>query len=102
MVVPLRMTDDRLRRLVAVAAVDSARIIFTKHALLRMRQRRILLTQVQYVLQRGLMSEPAHQDLTGNWKCTLQAKVAGDLVKVAAALIQDDAGDSIVVISVMD
>ena len=44
----------------------------------------------------------AHQDLKGNWKCALQATVAGDLVKVAAALIEDDAGNTVVVITVMD
>ena len=101
-VLPLRMTDDRLRRLIAVAAADSAQIIFSKHALLRMRQRRILLTQVQYVLQRGNVSESAHQDLTGHWKCTLQAKVAGDLVRVAAALMEDEAKNTVIVITVMN
>ena len=96
------MTDDRLRRLIAVAAADSAQIIFSKHALLRMRQRRILLTQVQYVLQRGNVSESAHQDLIGHWKCTLQAKVAGDLVRVAAALMEDEVKNTVVVITVMN
>lgn len=96
------MTNDRLRRLIAATAADSSRVIFTNHARLRMRQRRILLTQVQYALQRGYVVEPAHQDLKGNWKCTLQATVAGDLVKVAAALIEDDAGNTVVVITVMD
>ena len=67
-----------------------------------MRQRRILLTQVQYVLQRGNVSESAHQDLTGQWKCTLQAKVAGDLVRVAAALMEDEAKNTVIVITVMN
>ena len=96
------MTDDRLRRLIAVAGGDSAQIIFSKHALLRMRQRRILLTQVQYVLQRGNVSESGHQDLSGHWKCTLQAKVAGDLVRVAAALMEDKAKNTAIVVTVMN
>ena len=67
-----------------------------------MRQRRILLTQVQYVLQRGNVSESAHKDLTGHWKCILQAKVAGDLVRVAAALMEDEAQNTVIVITVMN
>ena len=98
----MRMTSDRLRRLIAVTAADSSNVIFTNHARLRLRQRRILLTQVQYALLRGHVVEPAHQDLKGNWKCTLQATVAGDLVKVAAALVEDEAGNTVVVITVMD
>lgn len=61
----------------------------------------ILLTQDLYCLQRGNMVEPAHQDIKGCWKCTLEALVSGDLIKVAAALDKDESGEIVLVITVM-
>ena len=69
-----------------------------------MRQWRILLTQMQYALQHGFVVEPAHQDLNGNWKRTPQVtgNCGGDLLKVAAAFIEDYASSTLVVVTVMD
>ena len=48
-----------------------------------MRQRRVTLPQVLTVLRKGRVVEPAHQDVKGNWKCTLECLAAGDHVRVA-------------------
>jgi hypothetical protein len=45
--------------------------------------------------------EPAHQDIYGCWKCTLESLISGDVIKVAAALDKDDSGDLVLVITVM-
>ena len=50
-VVPLRMNDANLRRLIAKTASDSERVQLTQHARSRMRERKITLVQVLQVLQ---------------------------------------------------
>lgn len=95
------MTDHALRRRIAQLATDSANIVITPHARKRMRERHILLTQIQKVLLRGTMVESAHQDIHGYWKCTLQLTVSGDSIKVAAALGEEHLRNKVIVITVM-
>ena len=99
---PLRMTDATMKRRIAKLAQDSAKVIVTHHAKKRMRQRRVLLTQVLEVLLRGAVIEPAHQNIHGNWQCTLVKVVAGDRIRVAAALAVDEEGEAVIVITVMN
>jgi len=101
-VVPLEMSDRTLARKIAQVSRDSSRVALTTHAKQRMRQRRILLTQVIKVLQEGLVVEHAHRDVYGSWKCTLEKTVAGDRIKVAAALRSGDDGEMVIVITVMN
>jgi Domain of unknown function (DUF4258) len=95
------MNDVSLRRKIAQIAADSSRVVVLPHAKQRMRKRHILLTQILCCLRRGNMIEPAHQDIKGCWKCTLEALVSGDLIKVAAALDKNESGDIVLVITVM-
>jgi hypothetical protein len=97
----LAMNDVSLKRKIAQIAADSSRVVILPHAMKRMRKRRILLTQILYCLRNGNVIEPAHQDIKGCWKCTLEALVSGDLVRVAAALDKDEAGELVLVITVM-
>lgn len=97
----LRMTDQSLRRRIAELAADSNNIVLTAHAKQRMRARRISLTQVQRVLLRGNIVEPAHKDIKGCWKCTLQLLIAGDTIRVAAALGEDANKNKVIVVTVM-
>ena len=101
-IVAIGMSDARLRRLISTLAANSGNVLFSTHARKRMKERRILATQVLYVLTHGMVIEPAHQDIHGNWKCTLQATSAGEVVKVAAALTDDASGKQVVVITVMN
>ena len=95
------MTDQGLRARIAQLARDSANIIIVEHARKRMRQRHVLFTQVQQVLLRGKVVEPAHKDIHGCWKCTLRLTVSGDAIAVAAALGEDKNRNKVVVITVM-
>ena len=81
-------------------AEDSGQVFFTPHAKTRMKQRRITRTQVLACLRQGSIDEPAHQNIRGNWQCTVRHVHAGDLVRVAAALERDENGHLIVVITV--
>ena len=100
-VLRLQMSDASLARKIAGIAQDSARVVLTFHAKKRMRQRRILLSQVLHCLRKGRVVEPAHQDIHGCWKCTLEALVSGDRVRVAAAVSQDESGELVIVVTVM-
>jgi Domain of unknown function (DUF4258) len=95
------MNDYAIKRRIVELARDSSRVIVTDHAKVQMRKRRILLTQVIQVLLRGSVVEPAHKDIYGCWKCTLQLTTAGDRVKVAAALGEDENHNKVVVVTVM-
>lgn len=105
-VLPLEMNDETLRRKIAAIAresvsSDSPRVIVLPHAKKQMRKRRVTPTQMYEVLMKGYVVEHAHRDIKGNWKCTLEARTAGDRVKVSAALT-DSYGESVVVITVMN
>ena len=96
------MTDQILRRRIAQVAGDSSRVLFTQHARMRMRTRKVLPTQVLHVLRLGYVVEPAHRNIRGNWQCTLEARVAGDPMRVAAALMTDSDGEWVVIVTVMN
>lgn len=96
------MTDQILRRRIAQAAADSSRVLFTRHARMRMRTRKVAPTQVLGVLRFGYLVEPGYRNIRGNWQCTLEARMAGDEVRVAAALMTDADGEWVVVITVMN
>jgi hypothetical protein len=100
-VLKFQMNEVSLARKIAGIAADSSRVVTSAHAKGRMKRRKILLTQVLYCLRKGKVVEPAHQDIYGCWKCTLEALVSGDRIKVAAAVCQDETGEYVVIITVM-
>ena len=97
-----RMNDASLRRRIAEVVADSSRMVITRHAMQRIRKRRVTPTQVLHVLRKGVVAEPAHLNIKGNWQCTVEAHIAGDTIKVAAALATDSAGEWVIVITVMN
>jgi hypothetical protein len=98
--IPLRFNDVSLLRKLREVAQDSGQVFFTPHAKARMKQRRITRPQVLACLRQGSIDEPAHQNIRGNWQCTVRHVHAGDLVRVAAVLERDENGDLIAVITV--
>jgi uncharacterized protein DUF4258 len=96
------MTDQILRRGIARVAVDSSRVLFSRHARMRMQTRKVTTTQVLRALRLGYVVEPAHRNIRGNWQCTLEARLAGDRVRVAAALLTDTDGEWVMVVTVMN
>lgn len=96
------MNDATLRRRIAEASADSSRMILTSHAVGQMLKRKILPTQVLQVLRKGYVVEHAHRNIKGNWQCTLEALIAGDAIRVAAALLVEPSGDSVIVITAMN
>lgn len=84
--VPMWMNDATALRVLREIAEDSARVIFTKHANQRMRQRKVSPVQVIACLQRGTISESVALDMHGNWKLTVSHRVAGKDLNVAVAI----------------
>jgi hypothetical protein len=84
--VPIRMNDATALRLLREIAQDSARVILTGHARLRMRQRKVTVPQIIACLQRGIVAEPVALDAHGYWKLTVSHRVAGKDLNVAVAI----------------
>ena len=79
-----------------------ARSMFlTDHAKKRMVQRRVSSQQILQCLERGLIDEPAHLTIHGDWSATIGYFTGGDYVKVAAAISKDNKGEIIIVITVI-
>ena len=64
-----------------------------------MEQKYISIRQVFDCLQKGTISESPHKTAKGDWKMTLRAKSAGDIVNVATVLANDGNGNIIIVVT---
>lgn len=97
---PLKLNDANMLKLVRDIAKNTANVAIEPHAKKRMKERKITLAQVYDCLRMGVVSEPAHLNIRGNWQCTVQRRNAGDEVRVAVVIEKDDAGDWIAVVTV--
>ncbi len=99
---PFNLSAPAALRLIREIAQDSSRVIVTAHARMRMRERRISLSQVLSCLQKGQIAENPALDPRGNWACAVRWRHAGDYMKVAVAIKQDPrTGQKLIVITVM-
>lgn len=99
---PIQLSDAGFIKKLRNIVKDSHRVVLTKHARQRMKQRRINQRQVMECLSKGRIYEPAHLTIQGDWKATLEHQYAGDLIRVAVAIERQDDGDLAVVVTVMD
>jgi hypothetical protein len=87
--------------LIRAIATDSGRILFTRHAKERMRQRSVTYAQVLEVLQRGVIRREPEPDIkTGHMLCRMERHIAGRSVGAVVAL-QSVQADSGAVVTVM-
>ncbi len=98
--VQMPLNDANMLRIVRKLAQATENVFIEPHARKRMRERRITRTQVYACLRSGAIEESAHENIRGNWKCTLQHHHAGDLVRVTAVVERDENGDWIAVVTV--
>ena len=98
----LQLSDHSFTKKLRAIVADSDRVVLTKHAKKRMRQRRISLVQVLVCLRKGRIVEPAHTTIQGDWKATLEHHYAGDAVRVSVAIERQDDGELAVVVTVME
>lgn len=78
-VVPIGLSPVRARDLLRESAKDSARVFFTQHAEVRMRERGITRTQVLRCLAHGRVVEGPSRDVKGNWIMKLEVVSAANL-----------------------
>lgn len=83
------MSRPEALRIIRQAAADSARVFFTLHANARLRRRKITPLQVLECLLKGTITEGPAPSIKGGWECAMERTVAGDWIKVAV-VIDDD------------
>ena len=98
--IPIPLNDANMLRIIRELAQKTENVFIEPHAKKRMKQRYITRTQVYACLLKGVIDEPAHENIRGNWKCTLRHHHAGDLIRVTAAIEKDEVGDWIAVVTV--
>lgn len=64
-----------------------------------MRKRRITRVQVLRCLANGKITEGPARGIKGNWKVSVEALSAGDVLRVVAALDQDDRGNYVIIVT---
>ena len=97
---PLKLNDANMLQRVREIAKDTANIFFEPHAKKQMKKRKITPSQIYACLRHGVIDEPGHLNIRGNWKCTLRHIHAGDEVKVVTVIERDENGDWIAVVTV--
>ena len=98
--IPIPINDANMLRIIRELSADTENVFIEPHAKKRMKQRHITRTQVYACLRFGMIDEHAHENIRGNWKCTLRHHHAGELIRVTAAIEKDEAGDWIAVVTV--
>lgn len=83
---PLPLSLPRAAAILREASRNGSTVVFTRHALERMRKRRILRTQVLRCLERGRIIEGPAADLHGNWTCRVAGLAEGHRLTVAVAV----------------
>lgn len=90
--------EARIRQL----ATESTAVYFTRHALARMRERRITRLQVLDVLQRGVIRREPEPDLrTGHIQCRMERAITGRHIGVVLAMVGPNAASGIVVTALL-
>jgi uncharacterized protein DUF4258 len=85
-----RLSAAQIECLIGATAVDAEHVVFTHHALLRLRQRRITRDMAIEVLRRGrLTREPEPNLRFGTLECRMERYVAGRQIAVIVALAED-------------
>jgi hypothetical protein len=98
----IKPTDRQAIEWVKEAGSQKRRLVFTDHAELRMKERRIGRRQVLQTLQNGHISEPLHQDVRGDWRCNVSWFYAGVRLTVGVVFKLSDKGDWVVIATVFE
>ena len=97
----MRLSDAGCLKRLRASVKESDRVVLTRHAKQRMKQRRINQRQVMECLRKGRVCEPAHLTIHGDWMATLEHRYAGDMVRVVVAIERQEDGELAVVVTVM-
>jgi hypothetical protein len=91
------LTKAAALAILRAAARDSGLIVFTDHAIRRMRERHITRTQVMRCLGTGRIAEGPAPAVRGGWTCRVEGLAEGRGLAVAVAL--DPPKEDVIVIT---
>ena len=97
--VQLVLSRPKALALVRELAGESGNVIFSDHALKRMRQRRVTPKMVLQCLLFGVIVEGPVLSLKGTWELAIQRMAAGERLRVALAI---DLPSRLIIITVYD
>lgn len=95
----LTLTKPKALALVRELAMDSGNVVFSFHALKRMKQRKVSPKAVIECLLRGTIVEGPALGLRGTWDMAIERMGAGRRLRVACAI---DVPKRIIVVTVYD
>ena len=98
----IRPNEKQARLWLKEAAQGKRRLLFSRHAEQRMRQRKIGRRLILETLQHGAISEPLHQDISGDWRCNISWTYAGVRLTVGAAFKLTDNGEWVIIATVFE
>lgn len=99
---PLRPGAQQAKQWLKEAAQGKRRLLFSAHAEMRMRKRRIGRRQVLETLGHGTISEPLHQDIQGDWRCNISWQHAGLRVTVGVVFKLHENGEWVIIATVFE
>jgi hypothetical protein len=82
----LPLSKPKALALVRELAKDSANVVFTVHALKRMRQRHVTPKAVLECLARGVIVEGPAMGIKGDWELAIERMGAGRRLRAACAI----------------
>jgi hypothetical protein len=98
----IKPSDQQAKQWLKDAAQGKRRLLFSPHAELRMRQRKIGRTQVLETLGRGTISEQLHTDIHGDWCCNVSWRYAGLHVTVGVVFKLHENGEWVIIATVFE
>jgi hypothetical protein len=88
---PTKLSKTQLQAHIRAVAADSRRVLFTEHALVRMRKRHLSREVVLAVLTRGrLIRSPEWNSNKGNLECRMEYYAVGMDIAAIVAVSDDD------------
>lgn len=97
---PFKLSEQQARQWLKDAAQGKRRLLFSGHAEMRMRQRKIGRRQVLETLGHGSISEPLHLDIHGDWCCNVSLQHAGLRVTVGTVFKLHENGEWVIIATV--
>lgn len=94
-------SKSQWQRHIRMQAATAGNVVFTDHALLRMRQRRVSRLEAFEILRKGVIRrEPEPNLRRGTLECRMEYYVAGRNLALVAAIDADD--PTVIVVTVID
>ena len=99
---PFKPTEKLAKQWLKEASQGNRRLLFSQHAELRMRERKIGRRQILETLGHGTISEHLHQDIRGDWRCNVSWTHAGQRITVGTIFKLNENGEWVLIATVFE